>query len=150
MNRQLAETIEPEDPPTALHDVNDVTEVVRDCLAGIEGAWETLITRYAGLINGIAVRYGLGEYDRADVFQNTCVELWRNLPGIKDPRRLPGWLVTVTGRMCGQQLRQKYSKQGASDETSLATLLDRGLLPEERSLLAEQWSALARAVSSID
>lgn len=130
----------------------DLVQLVQQCRAGDTRAWEALVTRYAGLINGVAVRYGLGEYDRADVFQNVCVELWRNLDKIHDPARLPGWLVTVTGRACWQQLRQKYSKQTASALTDeeLATLADQGRSPEEDALLSEQWAALGKAVEGLD
>jgi RNA polymerase sigma factor (sigma-70 family) len=137
--------------PENVENVEDVVDLVRRCRSGDDQAWEALIRRYASLINGIGLRYGLGEYDRADVFQAVCIELWQHLGKISDPQRLPGWLITVTGRVCWQHLRQKYVKQErVLNDDDLVTLMDRDLLPEERSLVAERWSALFHAVQNLD
>src|SRR5438094_9814224 len=102
--------------------------LIAGCLAGDESCWEKLINEYAGLIHGVALRYGLSEHDAADVFQNVCLELWRSLPKIKEPEKLPGWLVTVTGRAACQALRKRIGRpERHGDDEELDMVADADL-----------------------
>ena len=75
--------------------VSNDTLLVKECLAGSEEAWSSLIEKYKALIYSIPVKYGLPPQEAADVFQATCTELLVRLAEIREPRALPKWLMQV-------------------------------------------------------
>jgi len=83
------------------------TVLVKDCLAGKEEAWSTLIDKYKALIYSIPVKYGLPAQEAADVFQGTCMELLERLPELREPRALPKWLIQVAHHKCYRWKRQQ-------------------------------------------
>jgi RNA polymerase sigma factor (sigma-70 family) len=76
------------------------TRLVKECLSGNEEAWSLLIEKYKGLIYSIPVKYRLPPDEAADVFQATCMELLTRLPGLREPRALPKWLMQVAHHQC--------------------------------------------------
>jgi RNA polymerase sigma factor (sigma-70 family) len=70
--------------------------LVRRCLEGDEPAWSTVIERYKRLIYSIPIKYGLSADDAGDIFQAVCVELVTELPKLRKPEALKGWLSRVT------------------------------------------------------
>ena len=70
--------------------------LIRACLKGDEGAWTVLIQKYKNLIFSIPVKYGAGREDAADIFQSVCVEVFSELPRLRDPAAFRSWLITVT------------------------------------------------------
>jgi len=94
-------------------------ELIQQCLAGKESAWEILLSRYERLIYYTATRTGLDADDVADVFQTVCVAWLENLSRLRDPQRLGAWLVTTTRRESwarGKRNRLAFS----ASETALA------------------------------
>lgn len=71
------------------------TRLVSACLAGDEGAWERLLQRYKRLVCSVPLRYGATADVAADVFQAVCVDLVTELPRLRNPEALKGWLVRV-------------------------------------------------------
>lgn len=82
------------------------TRLVKECLSGNEAAWSSLIDKYKALIYSIPVKYGLSQHEAADVFQATCMELLVRLPGLREPRALPKWLMQVAHHECYRLKRQ--------------------------------------------
>src|SRR5437879_13710192 len=80
--------------------------LVKECLCGSEEAWSLLIEKYEALIYSIPVKYGLPPHEAADVFQATCLELLARLPGLREPRALPKWLMQVAHHQCCRGKRQ--------------------------------------------
>jgi len=73
-----------------------LTEMVEAANAGDRAAWHWLVERYAPLVMGVAARYRLGPDDAADVSQGVWLKLVEHLDDIREPRALPGWIVTTT------------------------------------------------------
>lgn len=71
------------------------TELVAGCLGGDERAWERLIQRYKRLIYSVPLKYGADADAAADIFQAVCVDLVAELPRLRKPEALKGWLVRV-------------------------------------------------------
>jgi len=69
--------------------------LVRACLSGNEQAWSALIAKYKNLIYSVPMKYGASPEDAADIFQSVCLELFSELPRLRKPAALRGWLVTV-------------------------------------------------------
>jgi RNA polymerase sigma factor (sigma-70 family) len=70
--------------------------LVRECLDGNQEAWSALIDKYKNLIFSVPLRYGLSREDAADVFQAVCVDLLTELPRLREPKALAGWLIRIT------------------------------------------------------
>jgi RNA polymerase sigma factor (sigma-70 family) len=85
------------------------SHLVKECLQGNEVAWSTLIDKYKNLIFSIPVRYGFSQEDAADIFQSVCLDLLLELPRVREPNALAGWLIQVTRNRCfhrrNEQLR---------------------------------------------
>ncbi len=71
-----------------------------ECLAGDERAWSALLDRYKSLIYSIPLRYGAPPQDAADIFQAVCLDLFNELPRLRDAEALQGWLIRVTTHKC--------------------------------------------------
>lgn len=82
--------------------------LVKQCLRGSEAAWATLISKYKNLIYSIPVRYGFSQADSADIFQAVCLDLLNELPRLREPNALAGWLIQVTRNRC---FHEKHAQQ---------------------------------------
>ena len=76
------------------------SRLIRECLEGSETAWSVLIEKYKNLIFSIPIRYGFSQDDSADIFQSVCMDLLADLPRIREPNALAGWLIQVTRNKC--------------------------------------------------
>jgi len=74
--------------------------LVRECLRGSEDAWVALVDKYKNLIFSVPIKFGLSNEDAADIFQSVCVDLLRDLPSLRQPKALGGWLIRVALRRC--------------------------------------------------
>ncbi|HEV2124827.1 MAG TPA: sigma-70 family RNA polymerase sigma factor [Chloroflexota bacterium] len=130
------------------------------CIRGDQKAWNALIDRYAGLIYSIPLKYGLSEQDCADIFQSVCVTLLEKLGTIRDPDRLPAWLITTTTRQCWAFART-HAKATAlaspaggrtavvDDAVPMHEPVDLTLLPEEEVLAWERRVIIQGAIQSL-
>lgn len=72
--------------------------LVEACLDGQQWAWDAVVDRYSRLVYAITLRYRLLPEDAAEVFQNVWLDLFRDLPNLRDAKALRSWLVTATLR----------------------------------------------------
>jgi len=95
-------------------------QLVRDRLKGKDSAWSALIFKYKNLIFSIPIRYGFSEEDAADIFQAVCIDLLAELPRLREPKALAGWLIQVTRNKCFHRKRetQRHSMQEIGDDES--------------------------------
>jgi len=122
------------------------------CRRGDAQAWETLSTRYHGLIYNVGRRAGLDREQAADVCQNVFAILARKLDQIEQPAQIGAWLPT-TARHEAWKLRQREraSALAASyDEHEADTPAERSLLPEEWLVRLEEQHTVRLAVASLD
>jgi RNA polymerase sigma factor (sigma-70 family) len=83
------------------------SRLMRECLRGNESAWSALIDKYKNLIFSIPIKYGFSEEDSADIFQSVCLDLLAELPRIRQPNALGGWLIQVTRNKCFHRKREQ-------------------------------------------
>ncbi|HWC96687.1 MAG TPA: sigma-70 family RNA polymerase sigma factor [Candidatus Sulfopaludibacter sp.] len=83
------------------------TRLVEECLRGNEQAWNVLVDRYKGLVYSIPFRYGALQQDAADIFQAVCLDLFNELPRLRDAEAIQGWLVRVTTHKCYRWKREQ-------------------------------------------
>jgi RNA polymerase sigma factor (sigma-70 family) len=107
----------PESRPSLLSD----TLLIEQCLAGDEQAWTALLGKYKNLIFSIPVKLGFSPEDASDIFQSVCISLLRELDQLREPRALPGWLISLTWHKCLRWRREqrKYvlTNLGESDSS---------------------------------
>src|SRR5260370_13635897 len=72
------------------------SQLVKACLRGDEEAWSALINKYKNLIFSIPIKYHFSQEDAADIFQAVCADLISELPNLRKPKALAGWLLPVT------------------------------------------------------
>lgn len=128
-------------------------ELIGECLAGDEKAWNELITRYAPLVTGVCLKMGVNREDCADIFQDVCIRLLNHLDELRDHERLAGWLISVTRREVWRLHRKKSSSETSLEDQVMLPTMDvfgRGSTSPEAEVLAieEQFFAV-RAVNQL-
>src|SRR5215217_1062141 len=122
------------------------------CRRGDPSAWETLSTRYRGLIYNVGRRVGLDKEQAADVCQNVFAILVRKLDRIEQPTKIGAWLMTTT-RHEAWKLRQRERASGMTvsyDEHEIDLLAEDALLPDERFLRLEEQHKVRTGVAALD
>jgi RNA polymerase sigma factor (sigma-70 family) len=94
--------------------------LVEECLRENEQAWQVLVDRYKNLIYSIALRYGAPHQDAADIFQRVCLDLFEELPRLRDAEALQAWLIRVTTHKCYHWKRQQSSRESEWDDDDMA------------------------------
>ncbi len=98
----------------------DDAALVKKCTAGDEQAWCALIDKYKNLIFSIPIKYGLSRDDATEIFQQVCVELFKQMGTLRNPTGLGKWLIQVTTHRCFHWRRQQDRFVAADDESSYA------------------------------
>jgi len=97
------------------------TRLVEECLQGNEQAWCVLVDRYKNLIYSIPLRHGAPHQDAADIFQRVCLDLFNELPRLRDAEALQAWLIRVTTHKCYHWKRQQNSRESGWNEDDMTT-----------------------------
>ena len=77
----------------------DDEQLIKRCLLGEAEAWSALIDKYKNLIYSIPVKFGMHQ-DANDIFQAVCVDLFAELPRLREHRALPKWLIQTCYHKC--------------------------------------------------
>ncbi|RMF79999.1 MAG: sigma-70 family RNA polymerase sigma factor, partial [Planctomycetota bacterium] len=73
-------------------------ELIPACLRGQQRAWDTIVQRYARLVESVPRRYRFTDADCEDVAQAVFIKLYQNLERLRDVTRLSSWLITTAHR----------------------------------------------------
>jgi RNA polymerase sigma factor (sigma-70 family) len=123
------------DPDT---DECPVPDLVAEALAGDRSSWNRLVERYTPLVLSVVHRHRLQGSDAEDVVQTLWLRLIEHLGTIREPRALPGWIVTTTRNECLHVLRARRvvspTDLGENGQPVAAVMpdLDNDLLEAER------------------
>jgi len=102
------------------------TRLVQQCLQGDQVAWCALIDRYKDLIFSIPIKYGIPPQDAADILQGVCLDLFTELPHLRDPQSLQAWLIRVTIHKCYHWKRKQMPQDSDWDEVEVKTMWAKG------------------------
>lgn len=126
--------------PHPIPDINasspDAILVVAAILGDLE-AFGELVSRYRAAVVRLA-RQIAGREEAEDVAQDVFLTAFRALPGIDDPLRFGGWLMTITRHRAGR-VGQQAARRRQQHQPLDALLLER--LPVLQQPLAEQSAA---------
>lgn len=82
-------------------------DLIQACLRQEQDGWKQLIGQYQRLIYSVARSFCPLPEDTADIFQQVCLELHRNLHQLRNEQTLSAWLITVTRRRAYAVLREQ-------------------------------------------
>lgn len=131
---------------------NDPTVIalVTRARGGDQSAWDDIVERYSPLVWAICRSYRLGPADTDDVGQSVWLRLIEQLPGLREPAALPGWLSTTTRRECLRLARARHHKERVEEPLDSEMTLDGQSPPIEQALLmAERNAALRTAFGQL-
>ena len=81
---------------TNVTEPDELTATVEAAKHGDQEAWNRLVDRFIPLVMSVARRYRLNAEDSADLNQTLWLRLVEHLDQLREPRALPGWIVTTT------------------------------------------------------
>ncbi len=125
----------------------DIDKIWQQVVSGDHRAWRELVGRYAPLVITVARRVGLSGPDAEDCVQHTWMALYRHRRVIKDPARLPAWLIKTTQRRAVRTL------QRLNRDVDLDFNLEPenpGPLPDEEIVRLERQAILEIALDKLD
>ena len=125
------------------------TRIVAECLAGDERAWSALLDRYKNLIYSIPLRYGTPHQDAADIFQAVCLDLFNELPRLRDAEALQGWLIRVTTHKCYHWKRRQTGQETDLGEQALEGLAAEHAIPPDVLASIEREQMVREAIDRL-
>jgi RNA polymerase sigma factor (sigma-70 family) len=105
--------------------------LLRDVQAGVAGAWDRLVERYARLVLAVPREYGLTDADADEVFQSTWMALYEQVKLIRQPGALGSWIITTAQRQCWRVLRRAHRRRETTGLEAAAGLVSEGPAPHE-------------------
>jgi RNA polymerase sigma factor (sigma-70 family) len=126
----------------------DDDQLVRACLEGSDKAWEALIDKYKNLIFSIPMKYRFPADDADDIFQEVCLDLFRELPRLRRPQALAAWLIQTTSHRCFHRKRERQRYAPATDDVSLNSVGEVDV-PEDLVHEVEREQMLREALSAV-
>ncbi|HTS31724.1 MAG TPA: sigma-70 family RNA polymerase sigma factor [Bryobacteraceae bacterium] len=123
--------------------------LVEECLRGNEQAWHALVDRYKNLIYSIPLRYGASPQDAADIFQSVCLELFNELPRLRNAEALQGWLIRVASHKCYHWKRQQDTQTSDLNEDNMDSLSGGGPVAHEWLAGLEREQMVREAIASL-
>jgi RNA polymerase sigma factor (sigma-70 family) len=124
----------------------DPTIALIEAADGDQRAWDSLVTRYSGLVWATARSFRLGDADAADVFQATWFRLVEKLNLIRNGDGLGAWLATTARNEAIDVLRRRGRESPAELSEHLLGARSTSGLPEEAVLREEEDRLLWQAV----
>jgi RNA polymerase sigma factor (sigma-70 family) len=132
-------------------DATTLADRVAAARDGDRAAWNSLVEQYMSLVLGVARRYRLCPDDVADVSQALWLRLVEHLDDIREPRALPGWIVTTTKHEALRLLKARERAVPVDPQTGFALNEvdddDEGL--EEDLLRLERHQALREGLQEL-
>jgi RNA polymerase sigma factor (sigma-70 family) len=123
--------------------------LVEECLLGNQQSWHALVDRYQSLIYSIPLRYGAPPQDAADIFQTVCLDLFHELPHLRNVDALQGWLIRVTTHKCYHWKRRQTSQAGDWDEDHMDQLSGDTPIPPDQLASLEREQMIREAIASL-
>ena len=80
-------------------------DLVVRAMSGERDAFRAIIDRRGDALHGIALRIVRDPDRAADALQRTFIQLWRELPRLRDPDRFEAWSHRILVNACRRELR---------------------------------------------
>jgi RNA polymerase sigma factor (sigma-70 family) len=88
----------------------DLAPLVQSAQSGNKQAFGQLVTRFAGLVTGVAYSV-CGDFARSeDIGQEAFLEAWSGLSKLREPSKFSSWICTIARRRAIDAIRHKQSR----------------------------------------
>lgn len=133
-----------------MFDDTPVATAVMAAREGEQAAWDRLVDRFVPLVTSVVRRHRLYGQDAEDVSQTVWLRLVEHLDAIREPRALPGWIVTTTRNECLRVItaRRRSTPFDPSTREDLADPAD-AADPDEALVHGERHEALLAALAQL-
>jgi len=132
----------------------ELNEIIRECLEGRQGAWETLVNMYAKRVFNMAYQFCGSRQEAEDLSQEVFLKLYNSLPKYDSAKNFTAWLLTLTKNYLIDEYRKtkwEKSQRDEFDERLLAQASGSG--PEDDLVRTETraiiWGGLNRLSSEM-
>lgn len=95
---------------------SQIAELVRRAADDDQEAWDTLVTKYSGLLWSTVRRFRLGDEQTSDVVQMTWLRLVEHIGLLHNPERLPAWLVVTARNLSIEVIRRRRDVLSHNDD----------------------------------
>ena len=82
----------------ALNHTVDLPSLVRAAREGDAAAWSKIVVHVTPMLRRVGAGYRLRREDLEDVIQNTWVQAYTHLAGLREPEALVSWLIVAVRR----------------------------------------------------
>ncbi len=113
---------------------------------GDSPAFEALVKEYCGLVHSLAFRMTGDAHLAEDMCQETFTRVWQKIRSLRDPEAFPGWLVSITRRICLDEMEKRNRRMEAGGEEMLLENANPTMPPgfdEKRRILEEAMALLS-------
>lgn len=99
----------------AAHESRPLDEyLVVECQLGNAEAFTALVRRWHGALVLRAERLTDDREAALEVAQESWIGIIRGLPGLRDPRRFPGWAMRIVANKARDRIRREQSRRGVA------------------------------------
>jgi RNA polymerase sigma-70 factor (ECF subfamily) len=132
----------------------DLNEIVRECLEGRQGAWETLMNMYAKRVFNMAYQFCGSREEAEDVTQDVFLKLYNSLSKFDFQRNFTAWLLTLTKNYLIDEYRRTKWERTQRDEFDERVLSQAAQAGPEESFVQKEtraviWEGLNRLSSEM-
>lgn len=124
----------------------DDMQLIQRHLAGDREAFRLIVERYQGMVCAVAYSAVGDVATSEDVAQEVFVAAWKQLPQLREPAKLRGWLCGITRNLAQNSRRRAHRTPTAWADELPAELPEAGGGPRERAMGADEaglmWEAL--------
>lgn len=136
-------------PERPARDDDATAALLRDVQAGVPGAWDRLVARYARLVLAVPREHGLAEADADEVFQDTWTALFEQVHLIRQPEALGSWIITTAQRQCWRVRRRAHRRREQAGLEGAADLAAEGPPPAELAERLERQALVREALDAL-
>lgn len=127
-------------------DGETVAELVAAAQEGDDRSWEELVTRFGGMVGGVATGFRLQEADVVDAVQNTWLHAVEQLRSLREPERFGGCLKMIAYR---ESVALPVRARRELPDATIGEHLVEPSGPEALAVAAEMRRAVRAAVANL-
>jgi RNA polymerase sigma-70 factor, ECF subfamily len=120
----------------------DLNAIIRECLEGRQGAWETLMNTYTKRVFNMAYQFCGSRQEAEDLTQEIFLKLYNSLSKFDFQRNFTAWLLTLTKNYLIDEYRRTKWEKTQRDEFDERVLTQTSLSGPEATLEQKETRAL--------
>lgn len=124
-------------------------DLIAALAAGSEPAWRSFLHDFGRLIYSVPARSALNVDEQEEVFQATCVAIFKSIGDLRDPNRLATWIYGIAYRKT-MDVHRGRARRPHTDLEALAEVADDGPLADEVMLRIESAARVQDGLSRLD